>query len=190
MLEWFEAKDFFEQIYWIIAIPSTLILLIVLVTTFLGGDTDVDADFDTDADADGGAGFQFFTFKNMIGFFTIFGWTGIGCIKNGYGSGLVLFISIICGLIMMAAMASIFYMMTKMVEEGTMKMKNAIGRTGEVYLPIKSKRGAFGKVQIKIQGSTHELQALTDDEDDLAVGSVVKVVEVIDNTILLVTNKL
>lgn len=191
MLEWFNQKDLFEQIYWIIGVPTSLIFLIVLVTTFIGGDFgDSDVDFDSDADTDGGMGFQFFTFKNLVGFFTIFSWTGIGCIQSGYSTGLVLFISIFCGLIMMLAMSTLFYFMTKLVEDGTMRMKNAIGRTGEVYLPIKKKNGGFGKVQINIQGSIHEIQAITNDEEDLKVGTIIKVVEVIDGNILLVSSKL
>ncbi len=193
MVEWFNGLETFEKVYWIFAIPSSLIFLIILVTTFLGGDTDLDGadmDMDADGDMDSGSGFHFFTFKNLIGFFTIFSWSGLGCIHSGYGTMPTIIISTICGLIMMLAMASLFYFLMRMVEDGTMRMSNAIGRTGEVYLPIKARNGGFGKVQINIQGSIHEIQAVTEDEEDLSVGTVVKVVKVIDNHILLVTNNL
>lgn len=190
MMEWFNGLELFEKVYWIIAIPASLIFLIVLVTTFIGGDVDsADADFDADGDMDG-AGFQFFTFKNLVGFFTIFSWSGLGCINSGYSSTVVLTVSIVSGLVMMLAMSSLFYFMTRLVEDGTMRMKNAIGRTGEVYLPIKANNSGFGKVQINIQGSIHEIRSVTKDEEDLVVGTVVKVVEVIDNHILVVTKKL
>ena len=81
-------------------------------------------------------------------------------------------------------------LLTNMVEEGTMKMSNAIGRTGEVYLPIKAENGGFGKVQINIQGSLHEIQAFTNDDKDLKVGTIVRVEKVVDDTILLVTSNL
>lgn len=194
MLEWFNALDSFEKVYWLIAIPATLVFLFVLITTFIGGDVDtdvdVDMDMDADADMDGGAGFQFITFKNLVGFFTIFAWTGIACVRSGMGTGLTIVISVICGLLMMTAMATLYYFLTRLVEDGTMRMKNAIGRTGEVYLPIKGNNGGFGKVQITIQGSLHEIQAVTEDEEDLPVGTVVKVKNVIDNHILLVTKNL
>ncbi|MDX2359773.1 MAG: hypothetical protein QNK23_03125 [Crocinitomicaceae bacterium] len=173
-----------------IAIPASLIFLVVLVTTFVGGDTDgADADMDADGDMDG-AGFQFFTFKNLVGFFTIFSWSGLACINSGYSSAVVLTVSIGSGLVMMMAMSSLFYFMTRLVEDGTMRIENAIGRTGEVYLPIKANNSGFGKVQINIQGSIHEIRSVTNDGEDLVVGTVVKVVEVIDNHILVVTNKL
>jgi hypothetical protein len=191
MLEWFNGLEMFERIYWIIAIVASLIFVVILLMTFLGGDVDGDVDVDSDGDADGdGSGFHFFTFKNMVGFFTIFSWTGIGCIRSGYATSTVLIISIVCGLLMMLAMSTLFYFMTKLVEDGTMKMSSAIGRTGEVYLPIKASNGGFGKVQINIQGSIHEIQAFTNDDKDLVVGTIVKVEKVVDNNILLVTSKI
>ena len=192
MAEWFNNMDYFEKMYWMFAIPSSLVFLIVLVMTIFGGDAvadgDMDVDVDTDVDTDGG-GFQFFTFRNLVAFFTIFSWSGLSCIKAGYSTGVTLVISIVCGLLMMVVMTTIFYFLTRMVEDGTMRLKNAIGRTGEVYLPIKGKNQGFGKVQISIQGSVHEIQAITHDEEDLKVGTVVQVTKVIDNHILLVTTK-
>ncbi len=71
-----------------------------------------------------------------------------------------------------------------------MKLSNALGKTGQVYLPIKASKGGFGKVQIKIQGSLHEIQAMTNDDKELVVGTIVQVEKVIDGNILLVTGKL
>lgn len=189
-MEWFGELAFFEKVYWVVALIGSLVLVAVMIMTFIGGEVDADVDADGDGDMDGGAGFQFFTFKNLTGFLTIFGWTGIGCIRAGFGTTSTLAISIVCGLIMMLVMATLFYMLSGMVEEGTMRMTNAIGRTGEVYLPIKGNNGGFGKVQINIQGSLHEIQAFTNDEADLSVGTIVKVEKVVDDHILLVTSNL
>lgn len=188
-MQWFYDISLFEQIYWVVAVLASATFTVIMVMTFLGGDVDADVDVDMDGDIDG-VGFQFFTFKNMIGFLTIFGWVGIGCIRSGYGTGAVLGISIFCGLLMMLAMSTLFYFISGLVEEGTMNMDNAVGRTGEVYLPIRAKNGGFGKVQITIQGSLHEIQAFTNDEEDINVGSIVRVEKVVDNHILLVTSKI
>lgn len=189
MMEWFNGLELFERIYWLIAIPASLIFLFLMVTTFLGGDTD-GGDVEADGNETGEIGFQFFTFKNLVGFFTIFSWIGIGCIRSGYGSTLTILISMLCGLAMMSAMAALFYFMTKLVEDGSMKLSNAVGRTGQVYLPIKGNKGGFGKVQINIQGSLHEIKSMTGDAEELAVGTIVQVEKVIDGNILLVTSKL
>ena len=83
-------------------------------------------------------------------------------------------------------MASIFYFMSKMVTSGTLQIKNAIGKVGDIYLPVEKERGNIGQVQITVQGSLRTLQALTDEKEDLAQGTVVEVTQVIGEDILLV----
>ena len=185
--EWWSNIELFEKIFWILAIPSTLAFLFQLVTTFIGGDMDIDSDIDSEIDGDTGAGFSFFTLKNLIAFFTIFSWTGLGCLDAGLGKFPSIAIAIFAGLIMMTIMASIFYFASRLTESGTLNLNNAIGSQGEVYLTIPANKGGFGKIQIKIQGSLRELEALTTDTQDLKTGSIVKVVDVSTNNILTVT---
>lgn len=187
MEQWFEALSLFEKIYWAIAGISSIILIILLLMTLLGGDTDgLDGDVDADIEGDVGVDFQFLSFKNLMGFFTIFGWSGIACIDNGLSIGPTIIISVICGLLMMLAMASLFYYLAKLQSSGTLKLKNALNQIGEVYLTIGSNRSKMGKVSIKVQGTLRELEALTEEDKDLHQGDVVKVKEVTENGILIV----
>lgn len=187
---WWEGKEWLERVYWIVALPSTLIFLFIMITTFFGGDMDTDSpDADADIDADGGIGFQFMTFKNLIGFFAIFAWTGLASIKNGAGTGTTLLISFVSGLAMMFIMAGIYYLLSTMVDDGTLKVKNAIGRLGEVYMNIPPNGEGMGKIQINVQGSMREMTAISNEEEMLKMGTVVKVLDVIDGHILLVTKK-
>jgi hypothetical protein len=182
---WWANKILFEQIFWICAIPATIVLIILLITTFIGGDIDAEIDnIDAEVDADAGAGFQFFTFKNLVGFFTIFGWVGVGCAQGNVSPIATLIISSICGLLMMTAMASVFYFMSRLVEDGSMVITNAIGRMGQVYMRIPANGEGIGKVQINVQGSVRELDAIAAENEELATGTVVKVVEIIDGHIL------
>jgi len=188
MKDFFEGMASLEYTYWLIALVGSAIFSIIFILTFIGGGTDVDmeadgAEFDAD---DGGVGFQFFTFKNVIAFFTIFGWTGIICINNDYETTTTIVLSTIAGLIMMFLTSMLFFWMNKLAESGTLKIKNAIGVIGEVYLPIGAERSNIGKVQIKVQGSLRELEALTDSDKDLKTGTLVKVVEIVSAEILLV----
>ena len=183
---WWGGKEVFEQIYWVLALPSSLIFTVMLVLTFLGGDLEDGGGADSDIDADDGIGFQFFTLKNLVGFFTVFAWTGLACIDSGLGIPTTVIISVICGMVIMAIMASLFYMMGKLVGSGTLNIDNAIGGVGEVYLPIGKNKSGFGKVQISIQGGLRTLQAMTEDDEDLPVGTIVDVQKVINNQILVV----
>ncbi|WP_350286474.1 hypothetical protein [uncultured Croceitalea sp.] len=186
MENWFAALTLFEKIYWIVAIAGSIILLILMVMTLIGGDVEDMGDVDADVDADTGIGFQFLSFKNLMGFLTIFGWSGIACIDNGLSTGLTIVISVICGLLMMFAMASLFYYLAKLQSSGTLKLKNAVDQIGEVYLTIGANRSRIGKVSVNVQGTLRELQALTDEKKDLVQGNVVKVKEVTDTGILIV----
>jgi membrane protein implicated in regulation of membrane protease activity len=180
----------FEQVFWIIAIPATVIFLILLILTVIGAETDAGVDATTDVDASLADGdiipFQFLSLKNIVAFFTVFGWSGIGFINAGLETWLVILLSFACGFLMMVLMATLFYMMSKLAESGTLKMGNAIGKLGEVYLVIPGNRGGMGKVQLNVQGSLRTLDAITDDQENIPTSSIIQVLDVIDDQILLV----
>ncbi len=185
---WFSGIEGFEKVFWLMAIPSTLTFLFIMITTFFGGDVDSDVpDADAEISDDAGIGFQFITFKNLVGFFTIFSWVGLACINSDLSSALTIIISFASGLAMMFVMAGVYYLLSTMVDDGTLKVNNAIGRVGEVYLVIPANGEGMGKIQINIQGSMREMSAITNDKEDLKMGKVVKVLEVIDGHLLLVT---
>jgi len=186
MLEFLSELNSFDKTYWIIAGISTVIFAFVLISTFIGADSGDIGDVDAEVDADTGAGFQFFTFKNVVAFFAIFGWSGIASIDAGNSKPVTIIISLVCGLVMMFIMAAMFYYISKLTSSGTLKMANALNSIGEVYLTVGAKRSKIGKVQVKVQGSLRELDALTDFDKDLIQGNVIKVVEVTSNGILII----
>lgn len=185
---WQQASTL-EKTYWIFAVPATLFFLVILVTTFFGGDAMEASPDDLDTDVNSGVAGQYFTIKNLIGFFLLFSWTGIACLNGGMGTAMTLVLSLVAGTAMMVAMAWLFRSMSRMAESGTLNMANALGRTASVYMRIPGARGGMGKVHLTIQGSLRELDALTHEEADIAVGAIVRVEEVIDGQILRVSNK-
>ncbi|WP_299207277.1 hypothetical protein [uncultured Dokdonia sp.] len=188
MQEWYSALSGFEQTFWGIALIASVFFVFVLVTTLLGGDTDgMDGDVDADIETDTGIEFQFLSFKNVVAFFTIFGWSGISFLEAGLSKGIVVLLAAVCGLAMMFIMAFLIYQMRKMTSSGTLIMKNAIGQIGSVYLTIGANRSRLGKVQITVQGTLRELEALTDENEELTTNTVVQVKEVTANGILIVS---
>jgi len=183
---WWQGMLVAEKVYWIIAIPFTLIFLIMMVMTLLGGDLDsADMDVDMEMDSDTGIGFQYLSIKNMVGFFTIFGWTGVACLASGKSMVFTVIISVLAGLLMMTIMSTIVYLMGKLTEQGNLNLQNAIGKIATAYLTIPAERKGMGKIQIKVQGF-RTLDAITDEKEDIKTGAVVEVVEVINNQVLLV----
>ncbi len=186
MNEWFAAFEPFEKVYWSIALIASGIFVVLIILTFIGGEFDASGDVDADIDGDTGIGFQFLSFKNLTGFFTIFGWTGIACIGEGLSPALVIIISIVAGLLMMTIMASLFYFLGRLDSSGTLNMKNALNQIGEVYLTIGANRSRIGKVHINIQGGLRELDALTDENFELHQGDIITVTDITGTGILIV----
>lgn len=187
---WWQGLGGMLKIYWAIAVPFTTFFVLQLILIFFGGGDHPDDMVDVDVETDHGISFQFLTLKNMVGFFTVFSWTGIACIQAGFSQSLTLILSTLAGLLMMCLMAGMFYLISKASADGTMKIQKAIGVTGEVYLTIPSKQSGIGKVQVKVMGSLRTLEAMTDDEQPIRTGKVIKVSQIISNNILLVTEKI
>jgi membrane protein implicated in regulation of membrane protease activity len=186
---WWSGLPMLAQILWIIAIPGTILFLIQLVLTFVGGDADAHAGLSHDASfdhPDQDFGHHFFTVKNLIAFFTIFAWSGLGCVAGELGTFLTLFISLFLGLLMMVVMATLFYFMTKLTDSGTLDMKNAIGQIGEVYFTIPAKKAGTGQVQVKVQGTLRTLDAMTTETEEIKSRTMIEVVDVLGENILLV----
>jgi membrane protein implicated in regulation of membrane protease activity len=187
---WAGIDSAVEKIYWIIAFPVTLIFIIQTVMTFIGSDVDADGDMDIHHDGDlDGAGFHVLTLKNLVAFFAIFSWTGIAMTQTGVNPFITGILALIAGLVMMFIMASLFYFMSKLTDSGTLNMNNAIGKVGTVYLTLAANKQRQGKVQIKVQNSLQTLNALTEDSEEIKTGSLVEVVDVINENILLVKRK-
>ena len=186
--EWWPNLGALEKVYWIIAIPfSVIFILQTIMTLFMGDITDADAGGDVDGSIEGDQGidFQFLSLKNVVAFFTIFGWSGIACINSGLGVPITIVISLSAGILMMVIMATLMYFMWKLTDDGTLRLINAKGKIGTVYLPIPGKRAGMGKVQISVQG-LQTLDAMTDNEEELITGTIIEVVEIFNNETLIV----
>ncbi len=215
MLEWWESLATFEKIFWYIAIPFSVILLIQIILTFVGisgssddfdthmpDSTDIDLDTDVTAESEfhdggihhdgievtdhGGLPFAVFTFRNFIAFFTVFGWAGITGIHADFPTFWTIVFATVLGIGMMFLISLLFYSIGKLVESGNMDIHNAINQVGNVYIPIKANRGNIGKIQVNIQDSLREMRAITKQDEDLPTGTVIKVIGIVSGNILVV----
>ncbi|MGN6291707.1 MAG: hypothetical protein ACTHMV_03105 [Chitinophagaceae bacterium] len=188
---WWQALSSFDKIFWAIALLFSLLFLIQTILSFAAGDGDIaTGDADLAVDHDGGIAYGFFTIKNFIAFFTIFGWTGIALSKGNVSKPVIILVALLAGVAIVAIMAFIMRSMSKLKQSGTFQIRQTLHKTAETYLIIPASRNGFGKVHIRVQGSLRELKAITDDEADIPTGKLVKVTGVIDENILLVTSQL
>lgn len=187
MNELISSLDPFLKTLYFIAIPCTVIFLLQTVLTFIGMDGhDIgDADFDGNLDADH-TPFQLFSFRNLINFLLGFSWGAIAFYHSFQQKWVAVLIGIFIGLLLVGLFFFVLKNMYKLAQDNTMKIENAIGKTGQVYLTIPAKKSGSGKVHIAIQGALRELDAVTEQEHSIPTGSNVKVIGIINNSILLV----
>jgi hypothetical protein len=116
---WWEGLSAFTKIYWMIAIPASIIFIIQLGSSLLRtkANTEVlDSSKITARDDKVRIPFQLVNFRNFIGFFTSLGWSGLACIDSGLSSTSTILTSFICGILMMSTMAIIFYITNKLMQ--------------------------------------------------------------------------
>lgn len=187
-LGWLLQLKGFELILWSIALLFSFLFVIQVIISFFvgGGDGDID-EFGDDGHGDSTG---FFTVRNMIAFFTMFGWSGLAAYKSGLPNAWVLVIAVASGVLTIAALVFIMRKTSKLRQSGTLQMKNAVTQVGETYLRIPAARNGLGKVHLTVQGRLVELDAMTDDGEDIATGKPIKVVNTLNDRILLVTSHL
>lgn len=190
MTEWWTSLDLFMKILWCIAIASSLIFIIETVLTFIGADVemDMDTDFDVpDGGFEGDPSMNLYTFRNLVNFLLGMSWTAILLQEQIASKALLMIIAFAVGALLVFAVMMMFKGLSKMQQSGNIDVyKSAIGCNGKVYLTVPAERKGTGKVQININNSVREYDALTDSEDDLKTGTSIKVTEVLDTNTLLV----
>jgi membrane protein implicated in regulation of membrane protease activity len=187
--EWWIPLNNAEKVFWAIALIFSVLFLMQFIVSLIGLDFDGDGDIDTGGDYNIGSnidpGFSVLSVRGIIAFFTFFGWTGALVLKAGGATWLAITLSFSAGIAAMLIVAYLMYQFFKMSESGTVNLKKAIYKNGEVYIPIPAYKNGPGKVHIKINGTLKEIEAVTDG-DAIPTGTSIKVLEVLNNGILLV----
>ena len=169
--------------FWITAITGSLAVLIQMILLMFGiGESDGDVDADTDFDGDG-FDFPIFTIKSLIGFIGGFGWGGLIAVDRNYSTAMQIVSAAFAGIILALLVSTILYLLSKLKHTGNLKMSNAVGKIGDVYLHIPAKRKGTGIVHVIVQDTMRELKAVTDG-DEIPTGEKVEVSGTLDNTLI------
>ena len=179
MKEWFSNLTVMEQIYFWLAIVSTVFLIIQIVLmcfSSFGGDIDVDGDGDIDVDTDSGV--SIFTVKSITAFFAVGSWAGL--LTCALASDKLQWISIIIALVSggaaMTAVVVAFRLMLKLQCNGIFQIEKLVGTKATVYVSVPPTRSGRGKITLNAQGKFMELDAVTDCEERLPVDEQVEIV--------------
>ena len=190
MMDLFNSLEPLQKFFWIIALCASLVFLIQTIMTFvgLGTDADVDAgpmDGSVDSMEDGSLS-GVFSFRNLINFLLGYGWAGALLFSSIEKGWLLQVVAIAVGFAFVLAFVFMFRQVMKLSHDGSFKMSEAVGLKADVYLRIPASRSGRGKVQVSVKGSVHEVDAMTDRNDEIATGGQVKIVKVLGDDLLLV----
>ena len=209
MINWWDSLSLVSQIFALIAIPTTGVLLIqtIIMLIGIGMDSDIDFDGDIDADVDAGDGLfgdgeidsdidptglnslRVFTVRGIIAFFVVFGWSGFMLDRADISLWINIPVSAIAGFVMMYILAVMMKGIMKLRNDGNIDTKNALGTSGKVYLTIPPSRKGEGKVNVLLQGTYVELEAVTDEEEAIHTGAEIVVTGISGQTTLVVKRK-
>ena len=165
-------------IYWGAAIVASAVFLVQTISLFIGFDTDHDfSGGDTDFDADG---LNLVSVKTVACFILGFGWTGVIFYPIIDNKLWLAALAVLIGLVFMVLIAFLLQQVLRLSQDNTFRVEKTLGHVGEVYLNIPAAPGKSGKVMVSIDGSVHELLAVTTHTADLQTGARVRIVEVID----------
>ena len=180
MAAWWQSLSALDHVLLYIAVPATLILLIQTVLLFAGGafDSDGDAGPLPEAAADPetpDTGLHLFTVRGVVAFLVLFGWGGLWLHQVGLPGFLAVFLAIPIGFAGMVGIALAVRQALRLQYDGTLDLRNALGRTGTVYLTVPPGRSSPGKVTLTVQEQLTEFEALTDSPAPIPTGSPVRV---------------
>lgn len=193
MNEWWETLTSLQKFFYLISIPSTIILVLQFALSFIGigdqGDIDLDVDSDMDLSTSTEieiADFRFVSFRGIIAFLSIFGWVGAVLSSGNMNVAIILLLATASGFLAMGFVAYLFYVVSKLQSSGNLDYKKSIGGYAEVYIPIEPNNANIGKVQITVSGRLIEAEAITHGNMLLKTGEIVRVVDIFNETIFVV----
>lgn len=173
--------------FWFVAIPVSVIFIIQTILTFVGGDASDGLEADFDGDLSGTeTPFQLFSLRNLINFLLGFSWTGISFYETISNSFLLIFISLVVGILFVYLFFIIINQVQKLAEDNSFKISDTLHKTADVYLTIPENKSGKGKIMISVKGAFHELDAMTENEK-IPSGKVVKVTRIEDSILIVET---
>lgn len=213
-MDWFQSIGLLEQIFVLIAAPSTIILFIQTIMMFFGGtahDAGLDSDVSGIGDADIGdaggfdldtelpdepvggdpqqfddAGLRLFSTRGIIAFLTVGGWVGVICVEAGLHGVISVLLASVCGFAALLGIAKLMQALMRLQESGNYDYRQGLGMQAKVYLTIPEK--GTGKINMILGGSLGEFSARSNSGSAIKTGSVVRVIDLVGDVYIVEDN--
>lgn len=181
---WWAQMDAARQLFYGIGLIAGFIALLLAILGFIGMEHHEALDA-TSADMDHGGG-GIFSVKPLTGFFLGFGWAGGMALEAGWPMIGAIAAAVAAGGSIMAVIVLMFRAIISMRSDGTVRIQDALGAIGTVYITLPPAKAAGGQVTVNFMGRQETLAALNLANRAVPSGEKIKVVEIIDTRTVLV----
>jgi hypothetical protein len=127
-----------------------------------------------------------FNFQGIVAGATVMGLTGLAATSAQLSANSALAIAVAAALVMMALVEGALELMTRMENDGTIDIQQALGKPAIVYLSIPAANQGQGKVTVSLQERSMEFAAITFGDSSLATGENVIVVNILEPSVMVV----
>ena len=183
MFELWDGLTALQRVFAFMAIPASLVLVVQTVLLIFGigdgdgADADIDPDgFDISEAAAGDDGLSLFTIRGIMAMFCVGGWAGIAFDGLGLPTPVTIALACVFGVGALVGIAYLMKTVLKLQSSGNIQLGSAIGKVGEVYIPIPAKGKGKGKISITVQDRFIEVDAISGGDTEFKTGEAVRVV--------------
>jgi hypothetical protein len=126
--------------------------------------------------------FGIISFRTVVAALTFFGLAGYAAQEAGQGGGPSVAIAVACGGAAMLGVHWLMRLMYRLSQDRSLRIGNAVGRRGTIYVPVPADSQGAGKVQVNVQDRLVEYAAMSPESEDLPTGARVVITRVISPT--------
>lgn len=177
-----------ETLFWNFAVFGTALFLMRagLIFAGLGHDHGGDIYHDVDTAAGTESSFKLLSLTTVLAFVTAFGWAGYASLVEFESGPLVALIAaLIAAVLVMGGVAWLFHSLISLETPGVQyRIEDTIGKSATVYSSIPA--GGHGIIQVSFSGMLREINACSEDQQEIPSGASVSVTRCIDNNTVVV----
>lgn len=203
---WWENLSSLQQVSFVLAVASTAIMIIFIILMLIGMDGSdsfdggVEVDFDADLDFDdidasvdlyndepfvSISGLRILTIRGVLAFFSIGGWL-VYALADSVRVWLALLLGVVAGAVAAVLLAYAMKAAMRLENSGNLSYQSAIGKTAVVYIRVPKEASGKGKIIFNHQGRMVEVDAMTNEANDILAKKEVKIIGLHDDTTLVV----
>lgn len=175
---WWAAHNGMQQVFWLTAIVSSLLLAIFSALSLYELSQGKSADPDHRSS-------RVFNPRTILTFFTASGWLALILSYQNLALPAVLLAGATGGILAAAFTKALARLLLRLLPGFNPGTDQLMETTGKVLEPIPPHRNGFGKVHINLRDAPYELEAITAG-GELKPGVPVRIIGVIDGRVLLV----